>query len=129
MLQGSTVKKVVIVTGGSRGIGAATSMQLGKEGYSVCVNYKQNASRAREVVDSISNSGGEAFSFQADVSNEVDVVSLFATVQNTYGNVTHLVNNAGVLNQQSSLVDIEVDRFRYGLILTDGPLLWFVKIV
>lgn len=112
MQQENTLKKVVIVTGGSRGIGAATSIQLANNGYSVCVNYKQQSSRAEKVVSNIVANGGEAFSFQADVSNETDVIRMFEAVRTRYGHITHLVNNAGVLNQQSSLVDIEVDRFK-----------------
>lgn len=104
--------KVVIVTGGSRGIGAATSTLLASKGYSVCVNYLSNHERAEQVVDGIIDAGGEAFAYQADVSNEAQVVAMFDAVQQRYGTVTHLVNNAGILFTQSQLCDINSERFQ-----------------
>lgn len=104
--------KVVIVTGGSRGIGAATSTLLASKGYSVCVNYLSNHERAEQVVDGIIDAGGEAFAYQADVSNEAQVVAMFDAVQQRYGTVTHLVNNAGILFMQSQLCDINSERFQ-----------------
>ncbi|WOH36033.1 SDR family oxidoreductase [Thalassotalea fonticola] len=105
------MKKVVIITGGSRGIGAATSKLLAANNYSVCVNYKSNKAMAESIVGDICNNGGQAFSFQADVSIESEVIALFKAVNNTYGSVTHLVNNAGILFQQASIADISVERF------------------
>lgn len=105
------MSKVVIVTGGSRGIGAATSMLLGSKGYAVCVNYLANKARASDVVDSIISEGGRAFACQADVSSETDVIRLFDAAEERFGGVTHLVNNAGILFTQSKLVDIELERF------------------
>lgn len=105
------MSKVVIVTGGSRGIGAATSRLLGAKGYAVCVNYLANSERASGVVDAIVSEGGRAFACQADVSSEADVVRLFDTVEKRFGQVTHLVNNAGILFTQSTLVDIDLERF------------------
>tara|TARA_R110000850_G_scaffold247659_1_gene372605 strand:- start:1101 stop:1829 length:729 start_codon:yes stop_codon:yes gene_type:complete len=102
---------VVIVTGGSRGIGAATAILLGSKGYAVCVNYLANKDRANKVVDSIVRDGGQAFAHQADVSKEADVVCLFDAAEAHFGGVTHLVNNAGILFTQSKLVDIELERF------------------
>lgn len=104
-------RKVAIVTGGGRGIGAATSKLLAAKGYSVCVNYRVNAEQADSVVSSILELGGEAFSFQADVSVEVQVQELFSAVQQRYGRVTHLVNNAGILFTQSTLADMDLERF------------------
>lgn len=69
------MSKVVIVTGGGRGIGAATCKLLASRGYSVCVNYRANRARAEEVVSQIIAAGGNAFSFQADVSVEPDVAA------------------------------------------------------
>ncbi|MFM2484312.1 SDR family oxidoreductase [Celerinatantimonas yamalensis] len=102
---------VVIVTGGGRGIGAATSKLLASRGYLVCVNYRSNAQSAEAIVSDIVALGGQAFSFQADVSDENEVIALFDAVEKTLGNVTHLVNNAGILFTQSSFVDIDVERF------------------
>ncbi|MDQ7730610.1 SDR family oxidoreductase [Halomonas sp. SpR8] len=105
------MSKVVIVTGGSRGIGAATAKLLATKGYAVCVNYLANRERADDVVDSITREGGRAFAYQADVSSEIDVIRLFDAAEARYGNVTHLVNNAGILFTQSKLVDIDLERF------------------
>ncbi|WP_286263785.1 SDR family oxidoreductase [Thalassotalea atypica] len=110
------MNKVVIVTGGSRGIGAATCKLLAKNGYAVCVNYKSNKVQADLVVQEIRELGGQAFSYQADVSNEADVTALFEAVQTTLGPVTHLVNNAGILRQQASLLEIDTERFNDVLI-------------
>lgn len=104
--------KVVIVTGASRGIGAETAKLLASQGYSVCVNYLSQHQRAAQVVDEIVTAGGEAFAVQADVSNEAQVAALFEAVQEKYGTVTHLVNNAGILFTQSKLCDIELERFQ-----------------
>jgi len=105
------MSKVVIVTGGSRGIGAATAKLLGAKDYAVCVNYLANRDRANNVVDTIVRNGGQAFAYQADVSSEADVIRLFDAAEERFGMVTHLVNNAGILFSQSKLVDIDLERF------------------
>ncbi len=105
------MSKVVIVTGGSRGIGAATAKLLGAKDYAVCVNYLANRDRANNVVDTIVRNGGQAFAYQADVSSEADVIRLFDAAEERFGKVTHLVNNAGILFSQSKLVDIDLERF------------------
>ncbi|WP_432455336.1 MULTISPECIES: glucose 1-dehydrogenase [unclassified Agarivorans] len=105
------MNKVVIVTGGGRGIGAATSKLLAAKGYQVCVNYLANAQAAEAVVCEIRELGGSAFSFQADVSNESDVISLFDATEKAFGPVTHLVNNAGVLFSQMTFSEIDLERF------------------
>ncbi|MEX2961540.1 SDR family oxidoreductase [Microbulbifer sp. TYP-18] len=106
------MNRVVIVTGGGRGIGAATAKLLAAKGYSVCVNFRQNADRAASTVSAITTSGGNAFAFQADVSVESEVRSLFKAAQSRFGLVTHLVNNAGVLFAQSPLGQVSAERFR-----------------
>ena len=105
------MSKVAIVTGGGRGIGAATAKLLGKKGYAVCVNYLANRGCANDVVDAIVLNGGRAFAYQADVSSEADVIRLFDVAEEYFGEVTHLVNNAGILFTQSKLVDIDLERF------------------
>ncbi|ELO1772391.1 glucose 1-dehydrogenase [Vibrio fluvialis] len=107
------MNKVVIVTGGSRGIGAATSKLLAKQGYAVCVNYRANQASADQVVGAITGMGGRAFAMQADVANEQEVEALFAATEQRFGVVTHLVNNAGILDKQSRLADMSLERFNH----------------
>ncbi len=103
--------KVVIVTGGGRGIGAATSLLLSQKGYAVCVNYLNRHEEAEKVVKEIKAQGGKAFAFAADVSNETEVAKLFQCTEKKYGSITHLVNNAGILFKQSRLEDMNLARF------------------
>jgi NAD(P)-dependent dehydrogenase (short-subunit alcohol dehydrogenase family) len=105
-------KKVVVVTGGSRGIGAATANLLADKGYAVVVNYFNNHLAAEAVVEHITARGGQAIAYQADVSIEHEVALMFDYVTKELGPVTHLVNNVGVLFTQSKLVDISLARFQ-----------------
>lgn len=109
-------EKVVIITGSSRGIGAATAKLLARKGYSVCVNYRDKAEHANDVVEEIAKAGGKAIAVQANVANEQDVIRLFDESERALGPVTHLVNNAGILFTQSRLVDIDVERFNQVMI-------------
>ncbi len=106
------MNKVVIVTGAGRGIGAETAKLLASQGYAVCVNYLKNQRRANQVVEEIAQSGGIAFAYQADVSQEDQVQAMFRAVTEHFGEVTHLVNNAGILFTQSTLNEISVERFK-----------------
>ncbi|BDU37687.1 SDR family oxidoreductase [Vibrio nigripulchritudo] len=105
------MNNVVIVTGGSRGIGKATSLLLASRGYKVCVNFRTRSEEAEETVRLIEDKGGTAIACQADVSVESDVIRLFDTTEQALGKLTHLVNNAGALFTQSRLVDMELERF------------------
>ena len=91
---------VLVVTGASRGIGAATALLGSQRGYRVCVNYVRDARAANGVADAIRRAGGEAIVVQADIGHEAEVARLFATVDRTLGTVTALVNNAGILETQ-----------------------------
>lgn len=91
------MKKVMVVTGASRGIGASIARHAGRAGYSVAVNYREQADKAEDVVKAIEADGGEAKAFQADVSIEEDVVRLFNEVDEALGPVTALANNAGIM--------------------------------
>src|SRR4051812_30745557 len=104
------MKGVVIVTGGGRGIGAATATLAGERGYAVCVNYRTNQAAAEEVAASIRSSGGAALAVRADVGSEADVVRLFETVDEHFGLVSGLVNNAGVLEQQTRVEHLDAAR-------------------
>ena len=106
------MKKVLIVTGGSRGIGAATAKLAVTQGYSVCVNYLHNQQAADVVVAEIQASGGIAIAMQADLSVEAQIEALFQRVDQELGTVTALVNNAGILEKQSSLLDMDQGRLQ-----------------
>ncbi|MEO6919395.1 MAG: SDR family oxidoreductase [Collimonas sp.] len=105
-------KAVMIITGGSRGIGAATAHLAAARGYAVCVNYVHNRSAAESVVAAIRSAGGEALAVAGDVASESDVMTLFQTVDNQLGTVTALVNNAGILERQMRVEEMDVARLQ-----------------
>ncbi|MEM7030516.1 MAG: SDR family oxidoreductase [Chloroflexota bacterium] len=104
------VEKVAIITGGSRGIGAATAILAAARGYDVCVNYRQNADAAQAVVDEIEALGRRAIAVAADMAVEADIVRLFNTVDTELGLLTALVNNAGILETQMRVDEMTADR-------------------
>ncbi len=104
------VDKILIVTGGGRGIGAATAQLAAERGFAVCVNYRANREAADRVVAGIEAAGGTAFALQADVALESDVVRMFETVDTRLGRVTGLVNNAGILERQTRVEHIDAAR-------------------
>lgn len=101
---------VALVTGGSRGIGRATSLLLAQEGYSVVVNYHTNTEAAQAVVNEIRLAGGTAEAIRADVSDEAQVVTMFEQIDRLFGPVDALVNNAGILFQQARLETLTAAR-------------------
>ena len=90
--------QIVLITGASRGIGAATALLAAAQGYAVAVNYTANSLAADEVVRQIRASGGQAMAVRADVANEAEVVAMFDKVDAKFGRLTALVNNAGVVD-------------------------------
>lgn len=94
---------IALVTGASRGIGRATAKLLAQEGYTVAVNYQRNGSAAAAVVEAISAQGGKAFAVQADISDERQVMAMFATLDQQGEPLTALVNNAGILFEQCTI--------------------------
>ena len=104
------MNKIIIITGGSRGIGAATAKLAAERGYAVCVNYLQNRTAADAVASAITRSGGQAIAVAADVASESDVIRLFKTVDKELGPLTALVNNAGILEQQMKLENMSAAR-------------------
>lgn len=104
------MRKVAIVTGASRGIGAATAARLAKDGYDICVNYNSNQEAAEDVAETVRSYNVNAITVQADISVEDDVTRMFKTVDEYLGRVTVLVNNAGILFQQSKLIDLTPER-------------------
>ncbi|MCE0811800.1 SDR family oxidoreductase [Buttiauxella sp. S04-F03] len=101
---------VVLVTGASRGIGRATAILLAKAGYKVVVNYQQSKQAADEVVSVIRAHSGKAFAIKADIADELQVMAMFAEIDNAFGPVTALVNNAGILFQQSTIEELTAER-------------------
>ena len=87
---------VAIVTGSSRGIGAATALCLARAGYQLCINYLADSASANALLGQLEQYGGGAIAVQADVGSEADVTRLFETVDRRLGRVTALVNNAGI---------------------------------
>jgi len=104
------MSRVMLITGAGRGIGAATARLAGRRGDAVCVNYRQNRAAAEAVVADIQREGGRAVSLQADVSQESDVLRLFAAIDSELGPISALVNNAGILERQCRLEEIGVER-------------------
>jgi NAD(P)-dependent dehydrogenase (short-subunit alcohol dehydrogenase family) len=104
--------KVVIVTGGSRGIGAATALLAAQRGYAVCVNYRRNREAAERVVHAIEAAGARAVAVAADVSVEADVVRLFEACDEAFGSPTALVNNAAILELQMRVDAMDAARLQ-----------------
>lgn len=107
--------RILIVTGGSRGIGAATARLAAAQGYAVCISYLQQRAAAAAVVASIEAQGGTAIAVQADVAVETDVMRLFAQADAALGRLTALVNNAGILERQTRVE--AMDAVRIGRVL------------
>ncbi|CAO97841.1 SDR family oxidoreductase [Erwinia tasmaniensis] len=101
---------IALVTGASRGIGRATALLLAQQGWHVAVNFARRADAAHEVVQEIEWQGGSAFAIQADISNEDEVVAMFASIDRQPGRLTALVNNAGILFQQATLEQLSAAR-------------------
>ena len=102
----------MLVTGASRGIGAETARLAARAGFDVCVNYHSNEIAALGVVDSVVATGQRGIAVKANVANEAEVADLFKTVDQKLGPISALVNNAGILEQQSDLEDISLQRFK-----------------
>ncbi|MBO9515947.1 MAG: SDR family oxidoreductase [Variovorax sp.] len=102
--------KVLLVTGGSRGIGAATALLAAQRGWAVAVNYTSNSLAADEVVRTIRAGGGTAITVQADVGDEAQVLAMFAKVDAKLGRLGALVNNAGIVDMQARVDEMTVAR-------------------
>ena len=106
------MSKVVLITGGSRGIGAATALLATQQGYAVAVNYSANSLAADEVVRLIRADGGQAITVQGDVAREADVLAMFEKVDAKFGRLSALVNNAGVVDQTSRVDAMSLERLQ-----------------
>ena len=105
-------KQVLLVTGGSRGIGAATCLLAAQKGYAVAVNYAHNAQAANNVVQQITQAGGKALAVQGDVAQEADILAMFKTVDTQLGRLTAFVNNAGVVDVASRVDAMSAARLK-----------------
>lgn len=105
-------KPILLVTGGGRGIGAATAKLAAEQGYHVVINYRTDATSADIVVADIVASGGLADCVQADISDVEQVAQMFSFIRKTWGKVQALVNNAGVLEQQTRFIDTTPARWQ-----------------
>lgn len=106
------MEQVLLVTGASRGIGAATALLAARQGWTVAVNYSANARAADSVVRQIQDEGGTAIALQADVSDEAQVLAMFGRIDADLGRLTGLVNNAGVVDVTARVEDMTVARLK-----------------
>lgn len=107
------MSKSIVITGGSRGIGAATARLAGSRGWSVAINYVSNEAAAREVVAAVEAAGGKAIARQGDVASEADVVALFDAAQAAFGGIDAVANNAGIIvSPPQALADMPLERLR-----------------
>jgi NAD(P)-dependent dehydrogenase (short-subunit alcohol dehydrogenase family) len=101
--------RILLVTGGSRGIGAATARAAARAGYQVAINYVNDAKAANMLAKEIHHAGGTAVPIKADVSREDEIVRLFETVDRELGRLTHLVNNAGITGRAGRIADVSAE--------------------
>ncbi len=106
------MEQVLLVTGGSRGIGAATALLAAERGFAVAVNYTANVEAADAVVRRIHGNGGRAIAVQADVARENEVVAMFEKLDRDFGRITALVNNAGVVDVAARVDEMTFERLR-----------------
>ncbi len=104
------MSKIILITGGSDGIGASTAELAARQGYTVCINYRQNHIAANRIIEKINDEGGLAYAFQADISIESEVVDMFAAIDSQVGRISALVNNAGIIESQQKLIDMSAER-------------------
>ncbi|MFG6137914.1 SDR family oxidoreductase [Halomonas sp. B23F22_10] len=118
------MNSVMLITGAGRGIGAATARLAARRGYTVVVNYLRDHRAAEDVVDAIREAGGQAIAAQADVASEDGIRGLFATVDAELGRLDVLVNNAGVVDVNCRVEDMDFDRVeRMMRINVAGPMI------
>jgi NAD(P)-dependent dehydrogenase (short-subunit alcohol dehydrogenase family) len=103
-------KKIIVITGGGRGIGAATAQLAAVRGYAVCISYLHNRQAADAIVTAIRDFGGDAMAVAADVAQERDVIRLFESVDRSFGTIDALVNNAGILERQMRVDEMDAAR-------------------
>lgn len=103
-------RKTVLITGGSRGIGAATALVFARQGYQVAISYRRDKAAAESVLQAIKGAGGQGVALQADIGVESQICGLFQALDSTFGSLDVLVNNAGILQQQCSVLELDEAR-------------------
>jgi len=117
-------RPVLLITGGSRGIGASTARLAGVRGYDVAVNYNSNANAAAVVVDAVKECGGNAVAVQGDMAIEADIERVFASAADKLGPLTHFVHSSGIIGENSRLDEADAKTIRQVIDLdTFGALL------
>jgi NAD(P)-dependent dehydrogenase (short-subunit alcohol dehydrogenase family) len=105
-------RPVLLIAGGSRGIGASTARFAGERGYDVAVNYKTNSNAAASVVEAVKASGGKAVAVQGDMAVEADIERVFATASDKLGPLTHFVHSSGISGKYSRLDEADAQTMR-----------------
>lgn len=108
--QGQRMGRVLVITGGSRGIGAATAVLAASRGYRICFSYRENETAAETITHAIRGAGADVVAVRADVSREDDVIALFQAAERELGPIGGLVNNVGILERQMRVEDMTVER-------------------
>ena len=106
------MNKVMLITGASRGIGAATARLAAARGYALCLNYREQRTAAEALIEEIVAGGGQAIAVQADMADEAQVLRLFDCVDREFGRLDVLVNNAGMLEPQMRLEQMDLARWQ-----------------
>lgn len=106
------MSQVMLITGASRGIGAATARLAAAQGYALCLNYRQQQAAAESLVSEITQAGGQAIAVQANVADESQVMQLFSHLDRQFGRLDVLVNNAGILETQMHLEQMDLARWQ-----------------
>jgi NAD(P)-dependent dehydrogenase (short-subunit alcohol dehydrogenase family) len=106
------LKKTMLITGGSRGIGAAVAIIAAQRGYAVAVNYASNEKAAAQVVEQITKAGGDAFAIQGDVARESDIMTMFQAIDARWGRLDALINNAGIVDVKSRVDEMSIERLQ-----------------
>jgi NAD(P)-dependent dehydrogenase (short-subunit alcohol dehydrogenase family) len=104
-------KKILMVTGGSRGIGAEVSLRAAQQGYALCINYLEKRDRADAIVKRIRDGGGTALAIKADIADEKAVIALFEQCDRELGTLTHLVNSGGIFGPFGRIDELSGDDF------------------
>jgi NAD(P)-dependent dehydrogenase (short-subunit alcohol dehydrogenase family) len=107
----NTNNKIALITGASRGIGAASALAAAKLGFDIALNYANNQQAAQEVAEQVRALGRNAVVLQADIGNQAEVLQLFSSVDEQLGTITALINNAGILENASRLDAMSVERW------------------